>query len=200
MNNYQKLFKQEIASLKDRPSLLLHVCCGPCSVYPLKLLSRYFKITIYYANSNIYPYEEYTKRLNELERYRKMLNNDIEIVIGSYDSDYQKYLLPFKDQKEGLERCALCYMLRMKEAFAYADKNAYDYFTTVMTISNHKNADYINYIGTKLSEVYKHTRFLYADLKKDGGIDKNRQLNAKLDLYHQNYCGCIYSKHLAKQV
>ena len=194
MNNYDQLFQKEISELKGRPSLLLHVCCGPCSVYPLRLLNQYFKITILYTNSNIYPYSEYEKRLSELERYVKMLDTDINIVIPKYDSDFQKKLGKFGNYPEGQERCVLCYTLRMKDAFAYAVNHHFDYCTTIMSISNHKNANYINHIGENLEELFDHkVKFLHNDFKKRGGIDKNRELNAQIDLYHQPYCGCAYS-------
>ena len=194
MNNYDQLFQKEISELKGRPTLLLHVCCGVCSVYPLRLLNQYFKITILYTNSNIYPYSEYEKRLGELERYLKMLDTDIDLIVPKYDPTFNVKLGKYANAKEGMERCVMCYSLRMKEAFAYAVKHKFDYCTTIMSISNHKNANYINHIGEKLEEYFNHqVKFLNNDFKKRGGIDKNRELNAEIDLYHQPYCGCAYS-------
>lgn len=193
MNNYQKHLKQ-IQEIEHRPTLLIHICCGVCSVYPLVYLRQYFNIAIYFSNSNIYPYEEFLKRLNALEEYLKYLNDDsIKLIVGPYDNiNYTKKLEPYKDEAEGKNRCKLCYRLRMEEAFIYAKKNYYDYCTTVMSISNRKNADYLNEIGEDLEHKY-NVRYLYADFKKGDGITKNDELNKKLSLYHQNYCGCIYS-------
>ena len=194
MNNYQKHLKQ-INELKGRPTLLLHICCGVCSVYPLKYLSKYFKITIYFSNSNIYPYEEYLKRLNALYEYLNILNDDsIKLIIPEYDYDkYDEQLNKYKEEKEGGKRCYLCYQMRMEETFKYADKHKYDYCTTVMSISNRKNAEYINEIGEELNKKYPNTKYLYADFKKDNGITYNEKMNKELNLYHQNYCGCKYS-------
>ena len=200
--NYLKLFKDELEKIKgQRPKLLLHVCCGPCSEYPLVLLKEYFQITIYYGNPNIYPLDEYDKRLSELEHYLDILDSDIKLVIPSYDNDYQKELMKFGPMKEGGRRCVYCYVRRMKEAYLYAQKESYDYFTTVMSISNHKNADYINRIGEDLYKNYGTVKYLYADLKKEGGIDKNRELNKINRLYEQDYCGCIftYQVHASKK-
>lgn len=195
MNNYQKHLEQ-IKNIEGRPSLLLHVCCGVCSVYPLVYLREYFDITIYYANSNIYPYEEYEHRLNTLKEYIGILNDDnIKLIVGKYDNEnFTKDIKQYDDHIEGGKRCLRCYLLRMNEAYKYAHQNNYDYFSSVMSISNRKNADYINEIGEKLAKKYQNTKYLYADFKKGDGITKNEQMNKELNLYHQNYCGCVFSK------
>ena len=194
MNNYQKHIKQ-IQNLNTKPSLLLHVCCGVCSVYPLKYLRQYFNITIYYANSNIYPYEEYEKRLNAVKQYLDILNDkDIKIIMPKYDNDsFNSIISTYRDEPEGGKRCYLCYETRMNEAYKYANNHKYDYFTTIMSISRRKNADWLNEIGEKLQLLYPDTKYLYADFKKADGITENEKMNKKLNLYHQSYCGCIYS-------
>ena len=194
MNNNQKHQKQ-INKLIGKPSLLLHVCCGVCSVYPLVYLSKYFNITIYFANSNIYPYDEFLRRLDALNEYLNILNNDnIKLIVAPYDYDkYDKELNPLKDEPEGGKRCYNCYRLRMSETYKYASEHNFDYCTTVMSISNRKNADYINEIGESLEKLYPNVKYLYADFKKDEGINKNEKMNKELNLYHQNYCGCRYS-------
>ena len=194
MNNYQKHLNQ-IKQIQHKPTLLIHICCGVCSVYPLQYLRNYFKITIFFSNSNIYPYLEFEKRLNALKQYLNILNDDsIKLIVDKYDNDsYMKKLEHLKDEPEGGLRCKLCYELRMNESFKYANEHNYDYFTTVMSISNRKNAEWINETGEKLDKIYPNTKYLYADFKKGNGINKNDELNRKLNLYHQNYCGCIYS-------
>jgi len=194
MNNYSKHLKQ-ISEINGRPTLLIHICCGVCSVWPLLYLRKYFNITIYFANSNIYPYEEYLRRLDALNRYLKILKDDeIKLVVPGYDNvSYMKKLSLYKDEKEGGKRCYLCYYLRMKETFEYASNNHYDYVTTVMSISNRKNADWLNEIGEILNKDYPDVKYLCADFKKGDGIRENEKLNKALGLYHQNYCGCIYS-------
>lgn len=195
MNNYEKKFQDEVNSLKEKKSLLIHICCGPCSVYPLVLLSNYFKITIYYGNSNIYPFAEYEKRLATLEKYLKLKEFDIDVIVPKYDDDFQLKLSKYAHVKEGMERCCLCYGMRMKDAYVYAKEHHFDYFTSVMSISNHKNANYINRIGELLESKIGGVKYLYADFKKNGGIDMNRKLNKEIDLYHQDYCGCAFSLH-----
>lgn len=193
MNNYQKHINQ-IANLNGRPTLLIHVCCGVCSVYPLLYLRKHFNITIYFSNSNIFPYEEYTKRLDALNQYLDILKDpNIKLVVSDYNyKGFNALISQYKNEKEGGKRCKLCYFLRLKDTFAYAKENHYDYVTTVMSISNRKNAEWINEIGEKLEAEYK-VKYLYADFKKGNGITENEKLNKKLGLYHQNYCGCEYS-------
>ncbi|MDO4501331.1 MAG: epoxyqueuosine reductase QueH [Erysipelotrichaceae bacterium] len=194
MNNYQKHLKQ-INELKGRPKLLIHICCGVCGVYPLLYLRKYFDITIYFTNSNIYPYTEFLKRLEALEEYLEYLNDSsIKLVVAPYDYEkYKEKLHIYKDEPEGRNRCKLCYTLRMDESFAYASKYRFDYCTTVMSISNRKNAEYINEIGEVLEKKYPGVKYLYADFKKGDGITMNEKLNKELKLYHQNYCGCEFS-------
>ena len=200
MTNYQKHL-EEIKNLDHRPTLLIHICCGVCSVYPLQYLRKYFKITIYFSNSNIYPYEEFLRRLNALETYLDYLKDDeIKLVVAPYDNkSYMKELYPLKDEPEGGERCKLCYRMRMEKTFKLARKEHFEYCTTVMSISNRKNADYINAIGEDLEKKYLPVKYLHADFKKGDGITMNDKLNKKLNLYHQNYCGCIYSLNNIKK-
>lgn len=194
MNNYQKQLKQ-INELKGRPELLIHVCCGVCSVFPLIYLKKFFRITIFFSNSNIYPYEEFERRLNALKQYLDILNDDqIDLIIDRYDNEkWMNELSYLKDEPEGGKRCRLCYQMRMEETFRYASKHKYEYCTTVMSISNRKNADWINEIGESLEKKYPDVTYLHADFKKGDGITRNEQMNKELDLYHQCYCGCIYS-------
>ena len=194
MNNLQKHLKQ-INEIKGRPELLIHICCGVCSVYPLIYLRQYFKITIFFSNSNIYPYEEFERRLNALKQYLDYLNDDeIKLIVDRYDNNaYNQIISEFKDEPEGGKRCKLCYRLRMEETFRYASNHHYEYCTTVMSISNRKNAEWLNEIGQQLQNKYPDVKYLYADFKKNDGITINDEMNKKLNLYHQNYCGCIYS-------
>ena len=195
MNNYQKQLKQ-IENIKGKPTLLIHICCGVCSVYPLIYLRQYFDITIFFSNSNIYPYTEFEKRLDALKQYLNILNdNNIKLIIDEYNNeDWINKLSYLKDEPENGKRCRLCYEYRMKKTYEYASKNTYDYCTTIMSISNRKNADWINEIGEQLEKQYPNTKYLHTDFKKGDGITINEKMNKELNLYHQDYCGCLYSK------
>lgn len=187
----------KITLLDYRPTIGLHVCCGPCSTVPLEFLAPYFKIVVLYTNSNIYPSEEYIRRFSELKRYITIFNEehnqDVECVEFDYKPDeFLKKISVYKEQKEGQDRCLLCYRLRMNQAYEYANQHAFDYFTTVMTISRQKNAKLINNIGLELEKNYK-TKYFVSDFKRHKGIDRAIELRKKYNLYNQEYCGCVYS-------
>jgi len=195
--NYQKLMDEVIESEKgNRPTLLLHVCCAPCSSYVLEYLTKYFKITILFYNPNIFPYDEYKKRYEEAKRLILDMEccSDVELVeIGYNNSDFEDVIEGLKEQPEGGRRCFKCYELRLGRAAEYASLNKFDYFTTTLSISPYKNANKLNEIGKKLEEEYK-VKYLYADFKKKNGYKRSIELSKEYNLYRQDYCGCIYSK------
>ena len=196
--NYDLKFKEELEKIKGtKPTLLLHVCCGPCSGNVLKEISEFFDITIYYSNSNIYPDTEYFRRFHELEdfiqRFNQDFNQNIQVVEKEYQpKEYLKDISQYKDEPEGGKRCLLCYEKRMNETYKYADEHHFDYFTTVMTISRQKDSYTLNEIGERLSHQYQ-TKYFYSDFKKRKGIDRGIELRKKYNMYNQEYCGCVYS-------
>lgn len=200
INYYQKSMI-EIDKMKRENkdyTIALHVCCGPCSTHPIEFLSQYFKnIVIIYNNSNIYPSNEYYRRLDELKKFIDVFNAEnkgsIELIEFEYENeDYNQFLKRYGPQKEGKERCFACYEKRMKQAYEYANRRGIDYFTTVMTISRQKNSQILNEIGIKLSQKYA-TKYFVSDFKKKKGIDRKKELIEKYNMYNQEYCGCVYS-------
>lgn len=208
-NNYYKKSNQILDNLKGlptKPKLLLHACCGPCSTFPLTYLCPNFEVTIFFNNSNIYPENEYVRRLEELKKFLGYFKRDygyeVKLIVTKYDNEkYNVDLEPYKDLPEGETRCFICYEKRMNEAYEYASKNGFDYFTTVMTISRQKNSQILNEIGEKLSQKYPNVKYFYSDFKKNKGIDMAREMRIKYDLYQQLYCGCkyTYAKGLKKE-
>jgi len=203
MTKYINYYKESLKELEQiptgkKPKLLLHACCGPCSTFPLTFLCPHFDVTIFFNNSNIYPAEEYYRRLDELKRFLEIFKKDygfeVKILVTNYDNEnYTKNLEKFADLKEGGERCFLCYEKRMDEAFKFANENGYEYFTTVMTISRQKNSQKINEIAGKVQEKYDKTKYFFSDFKKNKGIDIAREMRLKYNLYQQLYCGCKFT-------
>lgn len=203
--NYQKELDniiEGLSILSKPPSLLIHSCCAPCSSYVLEYLSDFFYITIFYYNPNIYPEEEYIRRVEEQQRLIKSmpLRYPVNFQQGDYNSkDYYNIVKGLEDEPEGGERCFKCYEMRLREAAILAKEGAYDYFTTTLSISPHKNAVKLNEIGNKLGEEYG-LRYLPSDFKKKNGYKRSIELSNEYDLYRQDYCGCIYSKRAREQI
>ena len=197
--NYQKEMEKTLEDLKSSektPKLLLHSCCAPCSSYVLETLSDFFNITVFYYNPNISPLKEYEFRKSE----QKMLIESLSFknYVDFLDCDYEDY--EFEKISKGLEnepergkRCFKCYELRLKKTALTAKNLNYDFFTTTLTVSPYKNADWINQIGERLSKEYG-VKFLNSDFKKNDGYKRSIELSKKYNLYRQNFCGCSFSK------
>ena len=205
----------------QKPRLLLHACCAPCSSYTLEYLLKYFDITIYYYNPNIHPKEEYARRLQELKNFlprfladQNGAQNGTEAKALLQEADYepQEFFDATGAERDGLqdepergERCRRCYQLRMERAYEYARQNGFDWFTTTLSISPHKDARKINEIGRALAEkglqdkkaadgsAAFSPKFLYSDFKKKNGYKRSLELSKEYGLYRQDYCGCVYS-------
>ena len=191
--NYQKELENLIKALEYKPTLLLHSCCAPCSSYVLEYLEPYFKITVLYYNPNIEPLEEYLKRKEEQINFIKNVHPNIDIYDIDYDNSlYHEVVSGFENDKEGGNRCYRCYKLRMEKCANIAS-DKFDYFGTTLTVSPHKNANYVNEIGKELEKKY-NTKFLISDFKKNEGYKRSIVLSREYNLYRQDYCGCIYSK------
>jgi predicted adenine nucleotide alpha hydrolase (AANH) superfamily ATPase len=197
--NYQKMMESQISAATAGgkvPTLLLHSCCAPCSSYVLEYLSEYFRITVYYYNPNITPDEEYKKRVAEQERLISTMKfkNPVQFIEGAYrPEEFFEVARGLEDCPEGGERCFACYRLRLLATAKLAKEQEYDFFTTTLSISPHKNAEKLNEIGQSISNVLG-VPYLYADFKKREGYKRSIVLSAEYDLYRQNYCGCVFSK------
>ena len=201
--NYQKELEKLLTRLEKEervPTLLLHSCCAPCSSYVLEYLSKYFKITVFYYNPNIYPESEYTKRILEQQKLIEEMHfrYPVSFLAGKYDRDrFYEMAKGLEDIPEGGERCFLCYEMRLRQAAETAKKGGFDYFTTTLSISPLKNAHKLNEIGIRLGEEYG-VAYLMSDFKKKNGYKRSVELSAEHHLYRQNYCGCVFSKREAE--
>lgn len=186
ITNYKE-FEKFLENTKEKKKLLIHACCGPCSTSVLELLNKYFLIDVLYYNPNIYPEEEYKKRLNELKKVSK------NVISLSYDSNlFTDLVKGLETEKEGGLRCYKCIEARLRKTATYAKENGYDFFTTTLSVSPHKNSKMINEIGYKLEKEY-NIKYLYSDFKKKEGYKRSITLSKDLNLYRQTYCGCKYS-------
>ena len=194
IDNY-KDFKAFLEKLNNRPKILLHACCAPCSTHVIKLLSNYFDITIFYSNDNIYPKSEYDKRLDEIIRFTSEISDSIKVIYDDYnDKDYYEAVNGHEKAGERSIRCYKCYNLRMEKTAKKAKELGYDYFSTTLSISPQKNSDWINEIGYNLENKYG-VKYLYSNFKKEEGYKESIEMSKEYNLYRQDYCGCEYSLH-----
>ncbi|MBD5465045.1 MAG: epoxyqueuosine reductase QueH [Lachnospiraceae bacterium] len=188
--------------------LFLHSCCAPCSSYVLTCLRNFFKITVFYYNPNITEDGEYKKRVEEQKRFILRLNEEAGedgslekgsvFPISFQEGDYRPesffgLVKGHEADREGGERCYLCYEMRLREAALYGKEQGFDYFTTTLSISPMKNAVWLNEIGERMGEEYGIS-YLPSDFKKKDGYKKSVLLSGEYDLYRQDYCGCVFSK------
>lgn len=197
--NYQKLLDDKIKKNEKegvRPSLLLHACCAPCSSYTMEYLSKYFDISIYFYNPNIDTKEEYQLRIDELNRLigEMPLSGEVKLLTAEYEPEkFYEIAKGRENLPEGGERCHLCYALRLEEAARAAVEFKMDYFTTTLSISPYKNAEWLNSLGEKYGKEYG-IPYLFSDFKKKGGYQRSVELSKEFGLYRQDYCGCVFSK------
>lgn len=193
--NYDRLMQQQIEALPagTRPRLLLHSCCGPCSSAVIERLAPYFALTVFFYNPNICPKEEYLHRLAEQRRLLALLPGaPVSLVEGPYEPEaFLDRVSGLEHEPEGGARCTACYQLRLERTAALARQDGYDFFTTTLSVSPHKDAERLNRLGAALGRA--NARFLPADFKKRGGYQRSLSLSDAYGLYRQNYCGCPFA-------
>ena len=194
--NYQLVLDDTLKKLEGVPKLLLHACCAPCSSYCIEYLSNFFEITIFYYNPNIDTKDEFDYRYSELKRFISEFKTKypVHLVnIGYLKEEYDNIVVGLENEPERGKRCLKCYELRLSKSFEYAKNNNFDYITTTLTLSPHKNSKVINEIGSVLEKKYNFP-YLYSDFKKREGYKRSIVLSHEYNLYRQDYCGCKYSK------
>ena len=193
--NYNCKMEGIIEKIEEGSKLLLHACCAPCSSAVLERLGNFFNIVILYYNPNITNKEEYEKRLDEINKFvsRFKTKYKIEVISGNYEPcKFFEIAKGLENEPERGIRCYKCYQLRLEETAKIAKENGFDYFTTTLSLSPYKNANWINEIGSELEKKYS-VNFLYSDFKKKNGYKRSIELSKKFNLYRQDYCGCVYS-------
>ena len=186
--NYDKVMQQEISSFGDKPKLLLHCCCAPCSSAVIERIKEYFDITFYYYNPNIFPMDEFELRKGEFKKL------GVNVVSELYNHDsFLKLVKGKENEREGGARCKICIAERLDKTFQYAIENNFDVVTTTLSISPHKDCEFINLLGESLQEKYG-IKYLHADFKKQNGYLRSIEICKELGIYRQDYCGCEFSR------
>lgn len=177
----------------EKPRLLLHSCCGPCSSAVLEKLTPHFRVTVFFFNPCIHPAAEYEKRLSEQKRLIAEAHLPVDMLEAAYDpQSYFALVKGLEDAPEGGERCLVCFRQRLMATAQAAKEHGYDFFTTTLTVSPHKNAENLNRIGQEIS-AQVGVPLLPADFKKRSGYLRSLELSREYSLYRQDWCGCVYS-------
>jgi hypothetical protein len=167
--------------------ILLHTCCAPCAIYPVEILkNQRFEVTSFFYRGNIHPFTECLKREQTLAAYADQIHLPV-IYQDGYDLEgfLRKIIFHEKD------RCAICYKSRLSETAAMAKIRGFDCFTSTLLYSKFQKHDMIKDIGESIGAA-SGIPFYYQDFREGWkqGIDISRKLN----MYRQQYCGCIYSE------
>lgn len=173
--------------------LLLHICCGPCALYPIKelLSKKNDSVTGFYYNPNIHPPSEYKRRRDALVS----ANSGIEIIYPPYKMEEYFTRIFSNVVANGCsplqDRCPACWKLRLEKTADFAKKNGFDAFTTTLLISPYQDHEKIKKIGERLAGE-KGIKFYYQDFRL--GFKDSQEEAKKDDLYRQKYCGCVFSE------
>ncbi|MEW6455802.1 MAG: epoxyqueuosine reductase QueH [Acidobacteriota bacterium] len=174
-----------------KEALLVHICCAPDSIWSFQVLMEEYEPVGYFFNPNIFPLNEYVKRLKETEKASSILN--FKLIEG--ERDYFKWFGLTKElasEPEMGKRCDICYEIRLRRTAEKALELGIKNFTTVMSNSPWKKVKTLNNIGKLIGDEFK-INFLEKDFKKKDGFKKSVELCKIYQIYRQNYCGCIYS-------
>ncbi|EKK5890929.1 epoxyqueuosine reductase QueH [Enterococcus faecalis] len=200
--NYDKILKLMIEDWhekKVRPKILIHSCCAPCSTYTLEFLTQFAEVTIFFANSNIYPESEYKRRAlvqkQFIDNFNKATGNKVGYIEAEYKPNEFIQIMQKKhltNEPEGGKRCTSCFQMRLDLVAEKALKEGYDYFGSALTISPKKDAQLINSIGIDIQKIYD-VKYLPSDFKKGNGYQRSIQMCKEYDVYRQCYCGCVFA-------
>ncbi|OAG28716.1 epoxyqueuosine reductase QueH [Thermodesulfatator autotrophicus] len=170
-----------------KSKILLHICCGPCTLYPLKKLREEgFDVTGYFFNPNIHPYQEFRRRIRALKEVSEIKNLPVIYDTNYGLRDFLKAVI-YREHK----RCEICYLIRLEQVVKKAIEEKALAFTTTLLYSRYQAHELIRDIAEDLSFRHK-IPFLYRDFR--AGWEEGQEEAKKLDIYRQPYCGCIFSE------
>jgi len=168
-------------------SVLVHCCCAHCAAYTVDYWRQQgYEVSALWYNPNIHPYMEHQHRLEAMESLAQEVNLPLITSVGYDVIDYFRQVVGHESQ-----RCQYCFRLRLLKTAETAYQKGFNAFTTSLLISPHQKHDLLREIGSKISNE-KGIEFLYADLRKR--YSNSRHMTKGLNLYRQQYCGCVYSE------
>jgi predicted adenine nucleotide alpha hydrolase (AANH) superfamily ATPase len=167
--------------------LLLHICCAPCSIYPIDILRKDdFWVMGYFYRHNIHPYMECVRRQETLKAYARTIKLQV-IYQKGYDLEGFMRNIVFREAN----RCSYCYYDRLKSTALVAKRGRFDCFSTTLLYSRFQNHDLIKSIGEAVGRS-TGVKFHYSDFRR--GWKQGIEISKQLEMYRQQYCGCIFSE------
>jgi len=167
--------------------VLLHVCCGPCMIYPLDILrDEGLHVHGFFYNPNIHPYTEFKERLVCLEGFARDERLRLTAEVGYDMEEFMRSVAGHED-----DRCAICYEMRLRKTAQAAKDAGYDYFSTTLLYSKYQKHDLIVQVANVVANDVG-IPFLYRDFRT--GWQEGQDRARELGMYRQKYCGCIYSE------
>lgn len=191
--NYELRMQEQLKKIPKGERLLLHSCCAPCSSACLERLKEHFQITVLYYNPNIDDEAEYLKRKAEQIRFLQETGWADFVDCDHETERFAQLAKGMENEPERGARCYRCYALRLEKTAQVAKEKGFAWFATTLTLSPHKNADWLNEIGANAGGRYA-VNYLFTDFKKKGGYYRSIDLSKEYGLYRQDFCGCKYSK------
>ena len=171
-------------------NLLLHMCCGPCSCYPVKKLRQEgIEPVGYFFNPNIHPYKEWDMRLKTAREFAAKVNMKMYDDDNYRLRDFLKKALVAESVENG--RCRMCYTWRLQETARFAAENGFDTFTSTLFYSIYQQHDLMKETAEHFAQAYG-VDFYYEDFRP--GWQEGIDISQELELYRQPYCGCIFSE------
>lgn len=172
--------------------ILLHMCCAPCSCYPVKKLrAEGFEPVGYFFNPNIHPYKEWERRLLTVKEFSEKVGVQVFYDETYRLRDFLKKALEAETLPEEKPRCRMCYTWRLNEVARFAKENGFEYFTSTLFYSIYQDHAMMKETAEHFAKVYG-LKFFYEDFRV--GWQEGIDISHELELYRQPYCGCIFSE------
>jgi len=168
-------------------NLLLHICCGPCAAGPVELLREEgHSVSCIFFNPNVHPYTEHEKRLEAARTFCELA--DVELV-GEPAYELEKFLRSIMYHED--ERCPICYRYRLERVASVAKQGGFDAFSTTLLVSPYQKHNAIKEVGR---DIGKGLGIEFYDRDFRPVWKRGREIAKEMDLYRQQYCGCVYSE------
>ena len=167
--------------------VLIHVCCAHCAAYTVKhFRDEGYEVAAHWYNPNIHPYLEHQSRLESTRDLAQRMDFTLLEEEGYDMPEYFRRVAGHED-----ERCGICFRQRLSATAAAAKQHGYDAFTSTLLISPHQEHEILKEMGETIGRE-TGVEFLYVDLRKR--YSDSRRITKPMDLYRQQYCGCVYSE------